>query len=80
MEDVSRIEFGPVSTRTLFKGNGKKVVGIGIYQNSDANTIAVATAVKKKIREIQSSIPDGSTLEVSFDRSIYVSNAIKEVY
>ena len=80
LEDVSRIEFGPVSTRTLFKGNGKKVVGIGIYQNSDANTIAVATAVKKKIKEIQSSIPDGSTLEVSFDRSNYVSNAIKEVY
>ena len=80
LEDVSRIEFGPVSTRTLFKGNGKKVVGIGIYQNSDANTIAVATKVKKKIKEIQSSIPDGSTLEVSFDRSNYVSNAIKEVY
>ena len=80
LEDVSRIEFGPVSTRTLFKGNGRKVVGIGIYQNSDANTIAVATAVKKKIKEIQSSIPDGSTLEVSFDRSNYVSNAIKEVY
>ena len=55
-------------------------MGIGIYQNSDANTIAVATAVKKKIKEIQSSIPDGSTLEVSFDRSNYVSNAIKEVY
>ena len=69
LEDVSRVEFGPVSTRTLFKGNGKKVVGIGIYQNSDANTIAVATKVKKKIKEIQSSIPDGSTLEVSFDRS-----------
>ena len=34
------------STRTLFKGNGKQV-GIGIYQQSDANTIDVADGVKK---------------------------------
>ena len=32
------------------------------------------------LKEIQNSIPDGSTLEVSFDRSNYVSSAIKEVY
>ena len=42
LSDVSRIELGAESTRTLFKGNGKQVVGIGIYQQSDANTIAVA--------------------------------------
>ena len=39
LSDVARVEFGPVTTRTLFKGNGKQVVGIGIYQQSDANTI-----------------------------------------
>ena len=32
----------------LFKGNGKQVVGIGIYQQSDANTIEVAKGSKKK--------------------------------
>ena len=80
LSDVSRIEFGPVSTRTLFKGNGKQVVGIGVYQQSDANTIKVATKLKKKIKEIKPSLPDGTTLEVSFDRSNYISSAISEVY
>ena len=28
LEDVSKIEIGAESTRTLFKGNGKQVVGI----------------------------------------------------
>ena len=69
LSDVARVEFGPVSTRTLFKGNGKQVVGIGVYQQSDANTIKVATKLKEKIKEIQPSLPDGTTLEVSFDRS-----------
>ena len=73
-----RLELSP--TRTLFKGNGKQVVGIGIYQQSDANTISVANGIKKKIKEIVPSLPPGTTLEVSFDRSNYISAAINEVY
>ena len=80
LSDVARVEFGPVSTRTVFKGNGKQVVGIGIYQQSDANTIKVASRLKKKIKEIQPTLPDGTSLEVSFDRSNYISTAIYEVY
>ena len=80
LEDVARVEIGAASTRTLFKGDGKQVVGIGIYQQSDANTISVANGIKKKIKEIESSLPPGTTLEVSFDRSNYISSAIKEVY
>ena len=80
LSDVARVEVGAESTRTLFKGNGKQVVGIGIYQQSDANTISVASGVKKKIKEIESTLPPGTTLEVSFDRSNYIKAAIKEVY
>ena len=80
LEDVARVEVGAESTRTLFKGNGKQVVGIGIYQQSDANTISVANGVKKKIIEIRPTLPPGTTLEVSFDRSNYIKAAIKEVY
>ena len=80
LEDVSKIEIGAESTRTLFKGNGKQVVGIGIYQQSDANTIDVADGVKKKIKEIKKSLPPNTTLEISFDRSNYIKSAIYEVY
>ena len=80
LDDVAKVKLGAESTRTLFKGNGKQVVGIGIYQQSDANTIAVANGIKKKIKEIEPSLPPGTTLEVSFDRSNYIKSAIKEVY
>ena len=80
LDDVSRIELGAESTRTLFKGNGKQVVGIGIYQQSDANTIKVANGIKEKIKEIKPTLPPGTDLEVSFDRSNYIKAAIKEVY
>ncbi len=80
LSDVSRVELGAESTRTLFKGNGKQVVGIGIYQQSDANTIKVANGIKNKIKEIKPGLPPGTSLEVSFDRSNYIKAAIKEVY
>jgi len=80
LDDVSRVEIGAESTRTLFKGNGKQVVGIGVYQQSDANTIAVAKGIKKKIKEIRPTLPPSTTLEVSFDRSNYIKAAINEVY
>ena len=79
LSDVARVELGAESTRTLFKGNGKQVVGIGIYQQSDANTIAVADGIKK-IKELKPSLPPNTTLEVSFDRSNYIKAAINEVY
>tara|TARA_A100001011_G_scaffold370591_1_gene427024 strand:+ start:1932 stop:5027 length:3096 start_codon:yes stop_codon:yes gene_type:complete len=80
LDDVSRVEIGAESTRTLFKGNGKQVVGIGIYQNSDANTISVANGIKKRLKEIRPTLPPDTSLEVSFDRSNYIKSAIKEVY
>jgi len=80
LEDVARVEVGAASTRTVFKGDGKQVVGIGIYQQSDANTIDVANGIKNKIKEIERSLPEGTRLEVSFDRSRYIKAAISEVY
>ena len=53
LKDVAKVEFGPLNTRTMFKGNGNPVVGIGIYQQSNANTISVADGVKKKLIEVK---------------------------
>jgi hydrophobe/amphiphile efflux-1 (HAE1) family protein len=80
LKDIARVEFGALNTNTLFKGNGNQTVGIGIYQQSTANTIEVATRVKDKIDDLQPSLPEGSTLSVSFDRSRYIEAAIFEVY
>jgi hydrophobe/amphiphile efflux-1 (HAE1) family protein len=78
--DVARVELGAETARTLFKGNGQQVVGIGIYQQSDANTIAVAKKIKEKIKEITPTLPESTELKVSYNRSTYISSAIQEVY
>ncbi|CAO6132160.1 AcrB Cation/multidrug efflux pump [Candidatus Pelagibacterales bacterium] len=80
LKDVARVEFGPLNVNTLFKGNGYPVLGIGLYQQSNANTIAVVDGVKKRLEEVKKNLPEGIQLEVAFDRSSYIRVAVKEVY
>ena len=80
LKDVARVELGPLNLRTLFKGNGFPVVGIGIYQQSNSNTIAVVDGIKKKLTEVKKNLPEGVQLDVAFDRSNYIRVAVNEVY
>ena len=80
LKDVARVELGPLNMRTLFKGNGYPVVGIGIYQQSNSNTIAVVDGIKKKLVEVKKNLPEGAQLDVAFDRSSYIRVAVNEVY
>ena len=85
LSDVANIEFGPVSEKTLFKAQRKnaqnlKTVGIGIYARSGASTVELSKQIKKKIDEINPTLPDGLKLEIAFNRATYVGTAIEEVY
>ncbi len=48
------------------------MVGIGIYQQSNSNTIAVVDGIKKKLTEVKKNLPEGIQLDVAFDRSNYI--------
>ena len=55
LSDVAKIEFGPVSEKTLFKAQRKnqlnlKTVGIGIYAKSGASTVELSKEIKKKLQ------------------------------
>ncbi|SVA31889.1 uncharacterized protein METZ01_LOCUS84743, partial [marine metagenome] len=85
LENIARIEFGPVSQKTLFKaqsidGFNEKVVGIGIYARSGASTVELSKRVKKRVEEVQKNLPDGLKLGVAFNRATYINTAIWEVY
>lgn len=78
--DVARVERGLVESRTIFRGNGIPQVGIGIIKQSNANTINVARAAQQEVERINMTLPDGMSIEDSYDSSVFVENAIKEVY
>ena len=85
LENIAEIKYGPVSEKTLFKAQSKdefnlNTVGIGIYAKSGSSTVELSKKIKKRIKEVRKTLPDGLSLRVSFDRATYINAAIWEVY
>ncbi|MGY6629777.1 MAG: efflux RND transporter permease subunit [Wenzhouxiangella sp.] len=78
--DVARVERGTVEDRTLFRGNGEPMIGLGIIRQSTANTLEVARSVRAEVDRINHDLPDGLQLLPSFDSSVFIEGAIREVY
>ncbi len=80
IKDIGKVEVNALNIESLFKGNGDQVVGIGLYQTSDANTIDVSKGVKERLKEAKQNLPSGMELDIAFDRAEYISAAVNEVY
>ena len=80
LSDVARVERGTSEDRLFFRGNGVPMVGVGIIKQSTANTLAVAHAAKAEMARINASLPKGLALKQSYDSSVFVEGAIREVY
>lgn len=78
--DVARVERGVVEDRTMFRGNGAPMVGLGIIKQSTANTIAVAKAAGDVVARLNDELPEDMQIVESYDLSVFISAAIHEVY
>lgn len=78
--DIARVERGTQEDRTFFRGNGVAMVGLGIIKQSTANTIDVARSAKSQMESLNPTLPDGMQIRQSFDTSVFIEEAIKEVY
>ena len=80
LQDIARVERGTVENRTFFRGNGEAMVGLGIVKQSTANTIDVARSAKAEMHRLNPNLPEGMAIKQSFDTSVFIEEAIKEVY
>ncbi|MBN8410647.1 efflux RND transporter permease subunit [Halomonas cupida] len=79
LSDVARVELGTVEERSLFRGNGNTVVGLGMVKQSTANVMALSSAVRAEMERLSPRLPDGMSLSLNYDASTFVSGAIREV-
>jgi len=83
--DLGEISYGPVSEKTLFKSQSRNsinenTVGIGIYARTNESTVTLSKNIREKIKEVKKTLPSGLKLSVSFDRAVYISEAVKMCY
>ncbi|MEE4193099.1 MAG: efflux RND transporter permease subunit, partial [Halieaceae bacterium] len=78
--DVARVELGSAERRSLFRGNGESMVGMGIVKQSTANALTVADEISDEVDRINATLPEGMRIVKSYDKSLFVRASVKEVY
>jgi len=78
--DVARVEVGPANDRSELRANGIPTVGLGVSAQAKANVLDTARSVKAELARMSTGLPEGMEIVAGFDASIYIEQAILEVY
>ncbi|MFM2042832.1 MAG: hypothetical protein RLY86_1408 [Pseudomonadota bacterium] len=78
--DVARVEVGPRDERGDFRVNGVSAVSMGIIRQSTANTVEVSQAVRVQLAAFEKTLPQGTSLAIRHDDSLFISQSIYEVF
>ncbi|MCE9620257.1 MAG: efflux RND transporter permease subunit [Planctomycetes bacterium] len=79
IRDVGRVELGAANYTTSSLLSGKPSGLLGIYQNPDANALAVAQGVRDVMTSMQETFPPGVKGSICFDSTRFVSESISEL-
>ncbi|MEY3490070.1 MAG: Efflux pump rane transporter BepE, partial [Pseudomonadota bacterium] len=80
INDVARVEQGPLSERTATRLNGREAITLGVIRNATANPLDLSAAVRAMIPRIKEGMPPGIEIDVANDNSIFIDRSIKAVY
>lgn len=80
LKEVATVKLGPEEHRMSYTGNGEMRIGLGIIKQSRANTLDIANAVYEAVEQIRPTLPDHMSMTNSYDRSVFIAEAISEVY
>lgn len=80
LSDVARVETGAENPYAAFRLNGESALGMGVVRQSGANTLAVAESAKALAEQIKPTLPNGMTITVGSDDSLFISKAISGVW
>ena len=79
LRDVARIEIGSERYNLRSRYNGMPAAGLGIMQQSGANALATAEAVKARFAELEAHFPPGLHMAITLDTTPIINESIKGV-
>ena len=79
LRDVARAEMGSgeYALRSLL--NNKKAVGMGVFQLPGSNALAVSQAVRARMAELKTKMPEGVDYAIAYDPTVFVDKSIDAV-
>ncbi|MFY8274107.1 efflux RND transporter permease subunit [Pseudoalteromonas sp. SSDWG2] len=80
LNEVANVQLEAADEESMFRGNGRNMIGLGVVKQAKANTLSVVENARKELENIKRNLPDGTTIEDSYDSSIFIKESINEVY
>ncbi|MCW0399062.1 Swarming motility protein SwrC [Xanthomonas sacchari] len=79
LKDVAQVRQGYKEREAIIRLGGKEAVELAIYKEGDANTVATAAALRKRLEQLQAQIPADAELTTLEDQSRFIEHAIGDV-
>lgn len=79
LDDIAKIQVGSLTRYGAVTKNGKEATQGLIIALKNSNTAQVVTDVKNKLKEIEASLPQGTKINVFYDRSNLIDTAIDTI-
>ncbi|MDN5368741.1 MAG: hypothetical protein PWP74_49 [Shewanella sp.] len=80
LKDIADVYIGAQNENSTYKSNGIANISLGIIPQSDANPLEVAKAVTQQVKQLQEFLPKGTQLKIGYDATVFIDQAIDEVY
>ena len=74
--DLGRVEDGFAEPRSWNEIDGKEAVTLDVRRQSGTNTVRIIDAVKERLERIRLTLPQGVTLRVIRDQSVFINASI----
>ena len=78
--DLAKVELGPQDERRTSSYMGETAAILGIIKQATANPLDVSLALRKILPQIQRDLPAGMSIDVAYDRSVFIEESIRNVY
>jgi hydrophobe/amphiphile efflux-1 (HAE1) family protein len=79
LADVARVERGSDSYQIQTRYNGKPSAAIGVRLATGSNALAVASAVKARLDQLEPYFPNGIQADIGYDTTPFVKVSVQEV-
>jgi multidrug efflux pump len=79
LEDVGLVEDGFEDSTSISRLDGVPLQTLGILKQRGTNAVAVAAAVKARVTEIQRTLPEGMSVQVLFDSTVFIEESVHEL-
>ncbi|MGF7161950.1 multidrug efflux pump [Rhodoligotrophos appendicifer] len=80
LKDVGHAELAAQNERMFARFKGDNSVTLGVVKQAVANPLDVSNEIREVLPHIREGLPDGMTVNIGYDKSIFIDKSIENVY